>query len=153
MRCRIRKRLGYHGLWYRQCRFWGEREWYNKYHCSHSFLYLFWSGLCYPLECSLLGDIIPSQNRGYTVTRLCPYCINYLCVNCLNVLSVWPFISQGSSLLSTPLGPLTPLDALISSSTTSDSAYTSTSDSNSDSESVAMASAALSFAAFGSIPS
>ena len=68
---------------------------------------------------------------------------------------MWPFISQGSSLRSAPLDPLTPLDALLSSLPTSDSVSTSASNSKSDydSESVALASAALSFAAFRSIPS
>ena len=68
---------------------------------------------------------------------------------------MWPFISQGSSLRSSPLDPLTPLDALLSSPPTSDSVSTSASDYNSDydPESVAMASAAIFFAAFRSIPS
>ena len=41
---------------------------------SFSF-YFFWSGLRDSIACSLLGGIIPSQNSGYTVTRLCTYCI------------------------------------------------------------------------------
>ena len=34
--------------------------------------FFFWTGLCVPIECSLLGGGLPSQNSGYMDTRLCP---------------------------------------------------------------------------------
>ena len=37
----------------------------------YSFFFFFWAVLHDPIECSLLGGDIPSQNSGYKVTRLC----------------------------------------------------------------------------------
>ena len=115
--------------------------------------FLFWSGLRDYLACSLLGGIIPSQNSGYKVTRLCPYCIMVLC--CC-IFSTFHRSSLSSSrglhsapLHSAPLDPLTPLDVLTSPHPSSDSA----SGSSSDSDSVVLESAALSFAVSRSIPS
>ena len=34
--------------------------------------FFLWAGLREPISCSLLGSVIPTHNRGYKVTRLCP---------------------------------------------------------------------------------
>ena len=79
--------------------------------CSHGNCYLlqdfisflFCSSLRDYTACSLLGCIIPSQNSGYRVTRLCTYCIMLLFCTIFNVPPVWPVVLQGSSLRSAPL--------------------------------------------------
>ena len=37
------------------------------------FFFFFCAGLCDPISWSFLGGVIPSQNSGYKITRICPY--------------------------------------------------------------------------------
>ena len=39
------------------------------------FVLFFWTGLRFPIECSLLGGGIPSQKSGYKGTRICTYIV------------------------------------------------------------------------------
>ena len=111
------------------------------------FSFLFWAGLREYIACSLLGGIIPSQNSGYRVTRLCTYFIVLLCSTCF---STFPRSDLSSSrgihsdpLHFSPLDPLTP--PYLSSDSTSDPA--------SDPESIVVVSAFLPFYFSRSIPS
>ena len=113
--------------------------------CCFFYSFFFWAGHHDSIACSLLGGIILSQNSGYRITRLCPYCIMLICSKYFSTfLRSVPSSSGGirsAPLHSYPLGPLTPPPPHPSS------------DSTSDSEFVVVVSAALPFAFSRSIPS
>ena len=71
--------------------------------CVNQLFFFSWSGLRDYIACSLLGGIIPSQNSGYKVTRLCPYFIRLLFRMLVNFSQIWPVFLQGSALRSAPL--------------------------------------------------
>ena len=100
---------------------------------ERTIFFFFWTGLCDPISCSLLGGGIPSQNSCYKSTRLCHslslgFCY-YVVPPCSFFCLLYVLVDYSSAPLhSSPLKPLAPQD----SSSPPNSSFTSTSDSSYD---------------------
>ena len=62
------------------------------------FFFFFWTGLCVPIECSLLGGGIPYQKTGYKGTRIYTTIV-------LSFYLVLPVFINGRSSLTFPIPP------------------------------------------------
>ena len=56
------------------------------------FFFLFWTGLCDPIACSIAGGGIPTQNSGYKSTRPCPSRFRFAT---FSPPCSWPVVSLG----------------------------------------------------------